>query len=76
MTDQDEYETDIMTGRRQEFALSDKCLIALQYFPEFDNISVSFYTENMPGFTMGLPTEKWPEFQKLVAGFNWSGRRH
>jgi hypothetical protein len=69
------YIEDLRAGRRVELYLSSDCLLALQYFPEFDNISVSFYTKNMPGFTFGLPTEDWPFVQDIVAKFDWRGRK-
>jgi hypothetical protein len=66
-----EYVSDIETGRRVELQLANDCLLALQYFPEFDNIAVSFYTKNMPGFTIGLPTAEWSRVQELVRDFTW-----
>ena len=74
MTDEEEYEKDIATGRRTELPLSHGVLLTLNYFPEFNNISLSVYTKNMPGFTIGLPTEDWPAVQAWVASFNWRGR--
>jgi hypothetical protein len=70
-----EYRADMEAGRRVELRLSSECLLTLQYFPEFDNISLSFYTKNMPGFTIGVRTEDWPMVQRLVADFDWRGRR-
>jgi hypothetical protein len=69
-----EYVDDIKTGRRVELSLSSDCVLTLQYFPEFDNISLSFYTKNMPGFTIGIPTGDWPLIQDLVKNFTWRGR--
>ena len=70
-----EYVSDIMTGRRVELRVGDDCLIALQYFPEFNNVSWSFYTKDMPGFTFGIATEDWQRVQEMVAAFTWRGRR-
>lgn len=76
MTDDEEtYQSDIKTGRRVELELSNDCLLTLQYFPEFDNICVSFYTKNMPGFTFGMPTADWPRVQEVFAKFTWRGRK-
>jgi hypothetical protein len=66
--------SDLKSGRRVELHLSNDCLLALQYFPEFENISLSFYTKNMPGFTIGMPAEDWPQVQDVIAKFNWRGR--
>lgn len=73
--DDEEAASDIMTGRRVELALSNDCLLTIQYFPDFNNISMSFYTKNMPGFTIGMPTSDWPRVQKLIAEFSWMGRK-
>ena len=70
-----EYVSDIATGRRVELELSNDCLLTLQYFPEFDNICVSFYTKDMPGFTFGMRTADWPLVQAMVREFNWRGRK-
>ena len=70
----EEYAADVATKRRVELQLSNNCLLTLQYFPEFNNISVSFYTKDMPGFTFGMPTDDWPTVQKLVADFVWRGK--
>jgi hypothetical protein len=69
-----EYGDDMETGRRVELPLSCDCLVTLQYFPDFDNISLSFYAKGLPGFTMGMPTEDWPAFQAMVAAFQWRGK--
>ena len=76
MSDDDkEYRDDLESGRRVELSLSNDCVITLQYFPDFNNISLSFYTKNMPGFTIGVPTEDWVLIQDMVKGFTWKGRR-
>jgi hypothetical protein len=75
MTEDEEYASDLATGRRCELRLSNDCLMALQYFPEFDNVTFSFYSKNLPGFIIGLPTQDWPLVQKFVADFNWRGKR-
>jgi hypothetical protein len=69
------YEQDIASRRRVELQLSSDCLMTLQYFPEFDNISLSFYTQDLPGFTIGLPTKDWPAIQAMIRDFQWRGRR-
>ncbi len=69
------YADDILAERRVELQLSTKCMLALQYLPEFDNISLSFYTKGSPGFTISVNTSDWPRIQQLVANFNWRGRR-
>ena len=70
-----EYAEDIAAGRRAELPLSTDCVMTLQYFPDFDNISLSFYTKNMPGFTIGLATADWPAVQALISRFQWRGRK-
>ena len=77
MTDADDeaYDVDLAAGRRIELSLSRDCILTLQYFPEFNNVSMSFYTKNMPGFTIGLPTEDWPLIQNAIAKFNWRGQK-
>ena len=74
MSDDALTEIDMASGRRVELRLNTDCLIALQYFPELDNISLLFYTKNMPGFTIGMPTDQWPAVQSMIAAFQWRGR--
>ena len=54
-----EWQADMATGRRVELRVSEECLIALQYFPEMDYVSFSFYTKGMPEFTMGDATPQY-----------------
>jgi len=68
------WREDMAAGRRVELDFDD-FKVTLQYFPEFNNVSFSFYTKNMPGFTFGMPTEVWPRVQAMVAAFNWRGRK-
>jgi hypothetical protein len=75
MSEDTEYVSDILTGRRVEIVLSNDTLLALQYFPEFDNICLSFYSRNLPGFTIGMPTDEWARIQELFKGFTWRGRK-
>lgn len=74
--DEKNYFADLESGRRVELRLSTDCLLTLQYFPEFDNISLSFYTKDMPGFTIGVKTEDWPRVQEVVGNFNWKKLGH
>lgn len=71
MTDKDEreYERDISSGRRVEYRIGDDLIISIQYFPEFNNVSFSFYAKNMPGFTIGIPTEKWSDVRKFISEY-------
>lgn len=71
----EEYRRDIDTGRRVELGLSNNCRVVLQFFPDWNNITFAFYTKDMPGFIIGIPSEDWPSIQQMVAGFNWRGRR-
>jgi hypothetical protein len=71
----EEYDVDIKTGRRVELRLANDLIMTLQYFPEFDNISMAFYSRNNPGFVMGMPTADWPRVQEFIAGFQWRGRK-
>jgi hypothetical protein len=71
-----EYDDDIQSGRRIELRLSNNCLLTLQYYPEFSNISLSFYTKDAPGFTIGLPSKDWHMIQEVIAEFNWIGMKH
>jgi hypothetical protein len=73
--DDEEWQNDMAAGRRVEMPLGKNSVLALQYFPEFDNISLSVYTENMPGFTIGMPSDDWPAVQDMIAKFIWRGRR-
>ena len=75
MSDDEEYKTDLATGRRVERHLSPEFMVALQYFPEWDAVVIGFYHQASPGYTVSMKTDQWPVYQKMVAGFNWRGRK-